>query len=130
MMHAQVTFLREPPLAKLRIELRSSSRGSALRTNLDDKERLLAESAPGTIDFSVVGERIGGSGISGITCWGLLTAPPAPAASKRLLLTGIDSGRDDDDVRLDSVPIVKLSLASSVAFTFRRENNQHSDKRN
>lgn len=88
-----------------------------MRTNLDDNERLPAieaESAPET-----VGGEIGGLGISGIAGWGLLTAPLAPAASKRLLLIGIDNGRDDDDNegRLVSVEIVKLSLVSSVTFT-------------
>lgn len=104
-------------MAKLRIELRSSSRGSTLRTNLDDNERLPAIEAGSALEADV-GE-IGGFGISGITGWGLLTAPPAPAANKRLLLTGIDSGRDDEDVdekdgRLVSAEIIKLSLVSSV----------------
>lgn len=99
-----------------------------MRTNFDDKERLPAAvdagSAPETTDcWADGGGGTGGFGISGIIGWVLLTAPPAPAASKRLLLTGIDSGRDDEEFRRVSATITELSLPTSVVvFSFKRQN--------
>ena len=89
------------------------------KSSLLDRERLPeidAGSAPETVDCWADSGGIGGFGISGITAWGLLTAPPTPAASKRLLETGIDSGREDEEFRRVSDTIIELSLTSSLVF--------------